>query len=129
MATARFRPVILRARGEPGSALVYVLLEAPDGLAVLREFDWPVPLTVPLDRVTVADLPVEYQQPDLEVVIGPIERTVAAEDELIDRISDRLDELEAQAARDGGVSTRRDDLHSRRESTASSPSGSSAEQR
>ena len=100
MATARFRPVILRPRTEPGSALAYVLLEAPDGLAVLREFDWPVPLTVPLDRVTVADLPVEYQQPDLEVVIGSIERVVAAEDELIDRIFDRLDQLEAQAAND-----------------------------
>ena len=105
----RFRPVVMRVRleeqngGPPAAAMAYPLFETPDGLSLLREFDGGAPVRAPLERVSVADLPPPYQQPGLEVMIGPIEVVMLPEDKVLDYIDKRLDELTAEAIRDVDV--------------------------
>ena len=123
----RFRPLIMRerrapgARGEQRGALVYPIFAGPDGLAVLREFDWALPLRVPLDCVTVADLPPTYRQAEIDAVIGPPEEVTGPEEDVLDRVYERIAALTAHAALDGGASTRRTELLPRRGSAANSP--------
>ena len=130
----RFRPLIMQERrtpepGEKRGVLVYPIFDGSDGLAVLRTFDWPVPLRVPLDRVTVADLPPTYRQAEIDAVIGPPEEVTGPEEDVLDHVYERIAELTAQASRGVGVSAHRTELPPRRGSAASSPSGSPAEQR
>ena len=105
-AMTRFRPVVLR--GDDGTAEVYYLYSDSDGLAVLREFDWPVPLAVPLEDVTVDHLPPSYQQAGLTITVGPTEELRAPTAyELHHRLRARLAELRTQPGHDLDISARR----------------------
>ena len=101
----RFRPVIFR---DNGAVEVCYLYAGNDGHAVLRTFDWPVPLAVPLEEVAVAHLPPTYRPVGLTVVIGPPEQVIASSGrDAHHRLMARLAELRAEAARGANVTAPR----------------------